>query len=185
VERPGGQDLWGRLEMIGTMSQPHGETTNLLDGLRTGDAEARSKLLNHACERLRFLTSKMLRVDFPGVQRWEQTNDVLQNSLIRLHRALLDVTPKSPRHFWNLAALQIRRELLDLAHHYLGPQGQGARHHTDGTGKAADDSGRPFQTRSDHSGSRPPWKNGPVSTSRSRPFQKRSGKCSVCCGTTK
>src|SRR5262249_37002486 len=78
---------------------------------------------------------------FPGVRRWEQTDDVLQNALLRLCRALEAKTPETPRHFYNLATLQIRRELIDLAHHHLGPQGHGAKHHTDSAGHATDDQG--------------------------------------------
>jgi RNA polymerase sigma-70 factor (ECF subfamily) len=117
-----------------------GDTARLLDLLRQGDEQARHRLVTHACERLRILTSRMLK-GYPGVRRWEQTDDVLQNALLRLCRALEANTPESPRHFYNLAALQIRRELIDLAHHHLGPQGHGAKHHTDGAGKAADDRG--------------------------------------------
>ncbi len=107
-----------------------GDTTRLLDLLRHGDCQARDRLIGHACERLRRLTRHMLR-GFPGVHRWEQTDDVLQNALIRLCRALATGTPESSRHFYHLAALQIRRELLDLAQHHLGRQGHGAKHHTD------------------------------------------------------
>ena len=35
------------------------------------------------------------------------------------------------RHFFNLAALQIRRELLDLTKHYYGKLGLGANHYSD------------------------------------------------------
>src|SRR5262249_27352977 len=38
------------------------------------------------------------------------------------------VTPATPADFFRLAALNVRRELLDLSKHYYGPQGQGARH---------------------------------------------------------
>jgi RNA polymerase sigma-70 factor (ECF subfamily) len=107
-----------------------GETARLLDLLRRGDNQAKGRLLAHACERLRRLTRHMLR-GYPGVRRWEQTDDVLQNALLRLCRALGAAAPESPRHFYNLAALQIRRELIDLAYHHLGPQGHGAKHHTD------------------------------------------------------
>jgi len=130
------------------MPEPAGETAQLLEQLKVGDKEARSKLLKHACERLRCLTRKMLG-DYPALKRWEQTDDVFQNAMIRLHRALSDMIPESSRHFWSLAALQIRRELLNLAQHYQGPQGPGARHHTDGAGKAADDHGGPLQTNAD------------------------------------
>jgi RNA polymerase sigma factor (sigma-70 family) len=112
-----------------------GETARLLDLLRLGDEQARDCLIGHACERLRCLTRRMLQ-GYPGVRRWEQTDDVLQNALLRLCRALEAATPESARHFYNLAALQVRRELIDLAHHHLGPQGHGAKHHTDGAGKA-------------------------------------------------
>src|SRR5262249_51638827 len=61
-------------------------------------------------------------------RRWEATDDVLQNAALRLCRALQDVRPDSVRSFLNLAALQIRRELIDLARHYEGPHGLG-RHH--------------------------------------------------------
>jgi RNA polymerase sigma factor (sigma-70 family) len=90
------------------------ELQRWLDLLRAGDQQGRTKLLDHACERLRKLCRRMLR-GYPLVRRWEQTDDVLQNAMLRLYRALLDVHPESLRHFYNLAAQQIRRELLDLA----------------------------------------------------------------------
>lgn len=102
------------------MASPGNTTTKLqhwLDLMRNGDDHARTELIGHACERLRILTRRMLR-GYPLVRRWEQTDDVLQNAMLRLYRALADVTPDSLRHFYNLAALQIRRELLDLAKHH-------------------------------------------------------------------
>jgi RNA polymerase sigma-70 factor (ECF subfamily) len=98
-----------------------------LDRLRTGDEVARDELVKIACQRLSRLAQKMLR-SYPGVRRWEQTDDVLQNAAMRLYRALDVVKPASVRSFLNLAGVQIRRELIDLARHYNGPRGQG-RHH--------------------------------------------------------
>jgi RNA polymerase sigma-70 factor (ECF subfamily) len=46
--------------------------------------------------------------------------------MIRLLRALESIQPKTTRDFFNLAAVQIRRELIDLARHYFGPQGMAA-----------------------------------------------------------
>lgn len=66
------------------------------------------------------------------VQRWSDTDDVLQASLLRLHRALASVQPESVRKFYGLAATQIRRELIDLARSQYGPQGIGAKHDSDG-----------------------------------------------------
>ena len=121
------------------------ETARLLDLIRAGSEGARDRLVAHACGRLRNLTSKMLK-GYPGVNRWEQTDDVLQNALLRLCRALEATTPESSKHFYNLAALQVRRELIDLAHHHMGPQGHGAKHFTDAAGIAPDDENGALQT---------------------------------------
>ncbi len=100
-----------------------------LDRLREGDARAINDLLEHASSRLMHLTRKMLH-GFSGVKRWEQTDDVFQNACMRLARALSDQTPSDPRHFYRLAAVQIRRELIDMARRYRGPLGIGANHAT-------------------------------------------------------
>lgn len=103
---------------------------NLIDVALSGNAEAHAALLDHASDRLLRLTRKMFH-DYPSLLRWEQTDDVYQNAMVRLHRALANVRVESVRHFFNLATVQIRRELLDLVKHYYGPQGLGANHHTD------------------------------------------------------
>lgn len=102
---------------------------DLIHGLKTGDEFARGELLNMVSDRLLRLTRRILR-DFPGVARWEQTDDVFQNAAMRLYQALAEVDIQDPQHFFRLASLQIRRELIDLARHYQGPQGLGARHRT-------------------------------------------------------
>ena len=108
-------------------------TTTLIQGwidrLRAGDETARDQLINCCCDRLRLLTRKMLR-RYPRVKRWEETDDVLQNVLLRLRRSLSQVTPASVADFLRLASLNIRRELLDLVKRYCGPQGLAARHST-------------------------------------------------------
>jgi RNA polymerase sigma-70 factor (ECF subfamily) len=102
-----------------------------IDRLQAGDDQARSQLINCACERLTALTRKMLR-GYTRVRRWEETVDVLQNASLRLYRTLEQVKPASVAEFYRLAALNIRRELLDLAKHYYGKQGQGTHHHSIG-----------------------------------------------------
>jgi RNA polymerase sigma-70 factor (ECF subfamily) len=130
------------------MNKPVGHTTQIqsyLDLMQAGDGSARDEIIEYSCERLRNLTRRMLR-NYPSVRRWEQTDDVLQNALLRLHRSLAEVQPESVRAFLGLAATQIRRTLLDLARHHFGPLGHGKHHHTDGQGAAADDIGQPAQT---------------------------------------
>ena len=90
-----------------------------------GDEAAVDALLRHNCDRLTNLTRRMLS-DFRRVRRWAETADVLQNALLRLVAALREAKPQSSREFLALAALQIRRELLDLARKFYGPQGLGA-----------------------------------------------------------
>jgi RNA polymerase sigma-70 factor (ECF subfamily) len=115
----------------------------LLDRLQAGDEAARTELINCACARLERLTRKMLG-NWERVHRWEQTCDVLQNALMRLYRSLVEARPARPLDFFRLAALNIRRELQDLAKHYYGPRGVGANHATAAWSVARDaDSNQP------------------------------------------
>lgn len=120
----------------GHMGKHTSELHDLLGRMRAGDPDARTRLIEHACDRVRKLTRKMLRA-YPGVRRWSETDDVLQNALLRLHRSLAEVRPESASQFYGLAATQIRRELLDLAKHFFGAHGAGGKHHSDG-GDAAE-----------------------------------------------
>ena len=108
-----------------------------LDRLRDGDSAARDDLLRHACDCLQRLTRKMLN-DYKGVRRWEETGDIFQNAMIRLCKGLKDVTPPTVRDFYRFAALQVRRELIDLARHHYGPEGGGAHHITQAPGDTAE-----------------------------------------------
>lgn len=103
------------------------EFQTCIDRMNAGDASARAELLEHAGTRMQRLAHRMLQ-DYPRVRRWEDTGDVLQNAVLRLLSALQAVPIASAAEFFRLAALQIRRELLDLARHYYGPQGHGFNH---------------------------------------------------------
>ena len=146
------------------MEEAQGHTAVLgqwLERLKQGDNAARNEVIQHACQRLEVLTRRMLR-HYPRLRRWEQTDDVLQNALLRLHRSLATIQPGSPRQFYGLAATHIRRELVDLfIRHHFGPEGAAAKHHTDrhGSRKVA-----PSPTRKTAPGSRPRWRNGQIST---------------------
>ncbi len=78
-----------------------------LDQLRQANTaqgeDVRAALLEHTSQRVEQLARRMLR-HYPHVGRWEQTADVLQNALLRLHRALDTVQPESPQRFYGLAA---------------------------------------------------------------------------------
>jgi RNA polymerase sigma-70 factor (ECF subfamily) len=95
----------------------------LLDRLRAGDPTARAALLARAFTRVRTLARHMFRRSHPDLRVAVETDDLLQGAAVRLHRSLHDVRPDSVRHFFALAATQIRRELTDLARRHLGPAG--------------------------------------------------------------
>ena len=90
--------------------------------LSAGDTQARDELVQLSFQRLQRLASRMLS-QFPAVRRWEETDDVLQQSAFRLWKALGEVKLESPRHFFNLAAVQVRRELIDMSRKFSGVEG--------------------------------------------------------------
>jgi RNA polymerase sigma factor (sigma-70 family) len=113
------------------MDHPEGETRvgRALQRLAAGDAGVREDVIGWACGRMCEIAHRMLP-SFPAVARWEQTDDVVQNAALRLDRALRDIVPADARGLVGLAAAQVRRELLDLARKYRGPESYGANHET-------------------------------------------------------
>ncbi|MFM8702486.1 MAG: RNA polymerase sigma factor [Planctomycetia bacterium] len=97
--------------------------------LAAGDQTARDDLIGFACERMQGMARRMLK-RFPNVRRWDETGDVVQNAAIRLYRTLGAITPRDARGFLGLAAVHIRRELLDLARKHAGPESYAANHDT-------------------------------------------------------
>ncbi|MCE9533386.1 MAG: sigma-70 family RNA polymerase sigma factor [Planctomycetes bacterium] len=85
---------------------------NLLDRLAKGDEQAKKDLITRAYERLIIVARKLLG-SFVRVRVEEETAGVLAEAYFRLHGALDDIKPTSVREFMGLAALQIRRVLLD------------------------------------------------------------------------
>lgn len=100
-----------------------------IDRLGQGDLQARDDLLSFACGRMEQIARRMLR-RFPKVRRWDETGDVVQNAAIRLYHSLGSITPRDARGFLGLAAVHIRRELIDLARKYSGPESHAANSET-------------------------------------------------------
>lgn len=105
---------------------PHAVTTDPLHILPMDC----SNLMQQSTNSLIRLTRRMFHC-FPSLRRWEQTDDIFQNAMIRLHRALQSCKVETPRHFFNLAAVQIRRELIDLVRKYKAESNFAANHHSD------------------------------------------------------
>src|SRR5689334_25116840 len=81
-----------------------------------GDRAAADELLLACAKRVEQLARRMLQ-GYPVVRGQAETADVLQGCLVRLLNALRRVRPAATRDFYNLAAVQARRELTDLARH--------------------------------------------------------------------
>jgi RNA polymerase sigma-70 factor (ECF subfamily) len=79
-----------------------------------GDRAAADELLLACGDRLEHLARRMFK-GFPNVRGWADTADVLQGSLLRLLNSLRNLRLAGTRDFFNLAAVHVRRELLDLA----------------------------------------------------------------------
>ena len=90
-----------------------------LERHKAGDAIARKELLEISMRRLRVLARRIL-TDIPTVRQFEETDDLLQNSIVRLWKYLSDHQPETPVDYFRLAACLIRRELIDLSRHHFG-----------------------------------------------------------------
>jgi RNA polymerase sigma factor (sigma-70 family) len=100
-----------------------------LERLAAGDLRARDELLEVCVERLRIIASRVL-LGFPKVRRWNDTGDILQGVLMRLHQSLATVRPASPRDLLALATSHMHHELIDLARRYAGPRSHAFHHDT-------------------------------------------------------
>lgn len=78
---------------------------------------ARKAVIELVSERLYRLTRIMFH-QFPSLRSWEETPDIHQRAMLRLFQALGEVRPENPRQLFNLAAIQVKRILLDLARQY-------------------------------------------------------------------
>jgi RNA polymerase sigma factor (sigma-70 family) len=103
------------------------DTGRLIHRANAGDFAAFDELIFHVSSRLCAIVHRMF-ANYPHVRRWEETDDVLQEVLVRLQRALKQVKPDSVGHFFGLAATIVRRTLIDLARHYYGVYGMGTKH---------------------------------------------------------
>lgn len=87
---------------------------DLLLQIRQGQPDAMDRLFAHCLERLKILSHSLFRCR-RDLHRFEESDDLLQRSLIRLHRAVGHLQPESTRAFMALALQNVRWELADLA----------------------------------------------------------------------
>lgn len=87
---------------------------DLLDSLQRGeDTQAvKDQLISLAYMRLQQLAHRML-YSYDRQKLDEETNGLVAEAYLRLNRSLEDLKPETVRQFFGLAALQMRRHLLD------------------------------------------------------------------------
>lgn len=90
---------------------------------------ATEELFDFALASLRRRSRQMLR-GFPGVKRWDETDDICQTVVLQLWQVFQEERPESMRHFYAFATKRIRWCLLSLARKYDGPHGLGTKHET-------------------------------------------------------
>lgn len=100
---------------------------DLLQRVRADDRNAANELIEVCCERVRQLASAQLR-KFPGVRRWEETDDIAQRVFVKVAEAASRRDYESAEHFYRSTATVIRNQMIDLARHYCGAEGMGANH---------------------------------------------------------
>lgn len=84
-----------------------------LNKVREGDQAAKAECLEVIRQRLVVLASRMY-FRSPNLRQRFQAEDLLQESLIRLWRAMEGTVPASIADFMGFAAIQMRRALIDL-----------------------------------------------------------------------
>jgi len=134
------------------MSETTIQVQHWLDIAKAGQEAAFDQLIECALGRLQAMVARAL-VRFPGVRRFEQDSDVLQNAVLRIRANLLRLkvrqeAPAGPREFFALSACWIRDEIITLLRHYYGPHGDGTHTLADGDAPleaAADSSSDPQQ----------------------------------------
>jgi len=85
-----------------------------LERHRAGDPQAVEMLLEYVESKIAAKVAKLLPT-YPGVARWDRPSDIRQEVAIKLLDSLSAVKLESVRHLGNLAALQVRRVLIDKA----------------------------------------------------------------------
>jgi len=90
---------------------------------------ARNELLACAVRRIREIVRRELR-QHPEVGRWEQEDDLVQEVLIRVDRAVQDARPEFVGQFFVIVAQHARWATVDLIRRHFGPMGRASRHQT-------------------------------------------------------
>lgn len=94
-----------------------------------GKTFARDELLDSAIRRIRQMVRQEIARS-PGVARWEEEDDLVQEVLIRVDRAVQDAEPEHVGQFFLIVGQHVRWAAVDLIRKHFGSHGIGRRHQT-------------------------------------------------------
>jgi len=96
----------------------NGDTTSelqdLIERLRRGDQTARRAVLERALHRVRRIAGKVLHEDYPDLRGRHDLTSVVDETWMRLLRALETTEPETVDEFFGLVFKKVREVLLDL-----------------------------------------------------------------------
>lgn len=95
----------------------------------SGRTIARGALLESAIKRIRRMVRQEISRN-PGIARWEDEDDLVQEVLIRVDRAVQDARPEHVGQFFVLVGQHVRWAAIDLVRKHFGAQGIGRHHQT-------------------------------------------------------
>jgi RNA polymerase sigma factor (sigma-70 family) len=93
-----------------------------LAALQHGDRDALNRLIAACQGQIEHLTRRQLRNHPEFRDGFNDTDDIVQEASVSLFKALQHLQPESEQHLFNLAAMQVRRRIIDLARKFRGPQ---------------------------------------------------------------
>ena len=101
-------------------------TTHHLDNLLTlfkkGDEKSKIQIVEFSFKRFKKLAKRMI-ASYPLLRSKADTDDLLQNFLIRLTKAIESIIPNSSVDFFQLASVLMRNELIDMGRKLFGKDG--------------------------------------------------------------
>ena len=93
-----------------------------LAALQHGDPDALNRLIAACQVQIEHLARRQLRNHPEFRDGFNDTDDIVQEASVSLFKALQHLQPESEQHLFNLAAMQVRRRIIDLTRKFRGPQ---------------------------------------------------------------
>ena len=94
----------------------------LLAQFRNGDQDSKFQIVEFSFKRFKKLAKRMI-ASYPLLRSKADTDDLLQNFLIRLTKAIESIIPNSSVDFFQLASVLMRNELIDMGRKLFGKDG--------------------------------------------------------------